>query len=69
MIPQASYLIVTAQNQYVVSLQHTGPRIFTAEVTDSAGRPRGETGGYPSHRDALNAVQLGVMDDVEAPED
>ncbi len=68
-IPQASYLIVTAQDQYVVTLHRTGPRSFTAAVTDSAGRPRGEASGYPSRRDALNAAQLGVLGDVEALEE
>lgn len=68
-IPQASYLIVTAQDQYVVSLHRTGPRTFTAAVTDSAGRPRGEAGGYPSRRDALRAAQLGVLGDVAAREE
>jgi hypothetical protein len=68
-IPQASYLIVTAQDQYVVSLHRTGPRTFTAAVTDSAGRSRGEAGGYPSRRDALHAAQLSVLGDVEALED
>lgn len=68
-IPQASYLIVTAQDQYIVSLHRTGPRTFTAAVTDSAGRPRGEAGGYPSHREALHAAQLSVLGGVEPLED
>jgi hypothetical protein len=68
-IPQASYLIVTAQDQYVVSLHRIGPQPFTAAVTDSAGRQRGETGGYPSRRDALHAAQFGVLGNMEALED
>jgi hypothetical protein len=68
-IPQASYLIVAAQDQYVISLHRTGPQIFAAVVTDSAGRPRGEAGGYPSRCDAPNAAQLDVLGDVEALKD
>ncbi len=64
--PQATYLVVTSQDRYTITLHRSGPRAFTATVVDSAGRNRGFAGGYPGCREALDAAQIGVIGEAEA---